>query len=46
MTCLNVFKKFTTLASDFLEHLMTCSTNSTKFFRARAIPNKTLPSLL
>jgi hypothetical protein len=27
---------------DFLEHLMTCSTNSTKFTGARAIPNRVL----
>jgi hypothetical protein len=27
---------------DFLEHLMTCSTNSTKFHGAGAIPNRAL----
>jgi hypothetical protein len=27
---------------DFLEHLMICSTNSTKFFRTGAVPNRAL----
>jgi hypothetical protein len=39
------FKGLQLQLHDFLEHLMTCSTNSTKFVGAGAIPNKAYQNL-